>query len=116
MDWRIKLKRALRSRKITYEVIGNLCGVTVPAVGHWLAGRREPPLKALRIMAEQAGMTLNDLFNEDSRFLIVDLQEIAMIEALRKVPPERKALVPKLIESLHDLPPDGARGRVKVHR
>ncbi len=50
-DFSERLAEALAFRKTSRPAFAAAVGVTQSAVGHWLAGRREPPLNDLREVA-----------------------------------------------------------------
>lgn len=50
-DFSERLAAALAFRKTSRPAFAAAVGVTQSAVGHWLAGRREPPLNDLREVA-----------------------------------------------------------------
>lgn len=116
MSWRIKLRAALKAKGYTLDSIGQETGVTESAVGHWLSGRREPSITALKKMAEMAGMNLTELFGDGGRFLVVNDDEIEIIEALRKIPKGQRQLAVRLLEQLNisdDPPSKPVRGARK---
>lgn len=97
MHWRDTLRIRLKERGYTYASIGAELDLTESAIGHYLKGRREPPIKTLRKLAEMAGMSLNDLFEDEGKYLVVDNDEVRLIEKLRDLSPEQKHLAWELI-------------------
>lgn len=85
MEWRQTLKTRFKEKGITLSVVADANNVTIGAVSHWLTGRNEPPIDAIRKMAELAGVAMDELFGDGSKYLVVDEDEIRLIEALRKV-------------------------------
>ena len=104
MSWRQTLKNRLKARGVTLIELAELTNVTPPAVGHWLSGRREPPIPALKIMAEKAGMSLNELFGDSTTYLVVDKDEIRLVELARRVPRDQLPMLAKMIAALADQP------------
>jgi len=100
MEWHRLLKKRLRELRITYASLADELGVTEAAVGHWLTGRREPPLEAVRLMAERAGMSLDELFQDASKYLVVDEREIQLLQALRKLPTQEQVTVARMIDGM----------------
>ena len=100
MEWHKILKLRLRDRRVTYQALADELGVTEAAVGHWLTGRREPPLEAVKLLAERAGMTLDELFQDESKYLIADADEVEIVRALRKIPSQDKATLLRMLSGM----------------
>lgn len=100
MDWRQKLKSQLRSKGITLREIGDALSVTEGAVSHWLSGRREPPIKAIRAMAKLAGVTMDELFGQDSKYLLIDEEEVRIVEMMRAIPAADKDTLLRMLAAL----------------
>ena len=99
IPWYKKAKAALKSRGIRYIDLAAMLDCTEGAVGHYLNGRREPSVETLRIIAEQAGISLSELVGDDPRF-IADISEKQLIDTYRRLDPEKRQHVLAILNEL----------------
>ena len=97
--WYEKARLAIKAKGIRYIDIAAVLGCTEGAVGHYLRGRREPTVETLRIIAEQAGLSLSDMVGDDPRF-IADADEKSLIDAFRKLDAEKRHSLLTLAKAL----------------
>jgi transcriptional regulator with XRE-family HTH domain len=97
--WYEKARLALKAKGIRYLDLAAVIGCTEGAVGHYLRGRREPTVETLRIIAEQAGLSLSDMVGDDPRF-IADADEKSLIDAFRKLDAEKRHSLLTLAKAL----------------
>lgn len=101
MPWYEKARLALKRKGIRYIDLAAVLGCTEGAVGHYLRGRREPTVETLRIIAEQAGLSLSEMVGDDPRF-IADTDEKQLVDLFRGLAPEKRASLLSLIKALQD--------------
>ena len=99
--WYEKARLAIKAKGIRYIDIAAVLGCTEGAVGHYLRGRREPTVETLRIIAEQAGLSLSDMVGDDPRF-IADADEKSLIDAFRGLDAEKRHSLLTLAKALKD--------------
>lgn len=58
-EWTDRLRLALKESEISQDALAAILGVTRGAVGHYLNGRRMPPLDLLGKIAESLSVSLN---------------------------------------------------------
>jgi transcriptional regulator with XRE-family HTH domain len=90
--WYDRARKALRESGVTFEEVATATGVTRPAVGHWLSGRREPSVDELRTIARMAGLSLDQMCGDDPRFLTSALDK-ELFDAARELDEEAKRVL-----------------------
>lgn len=100
MNWRALLKSRIKYKGITLREIADSLSVTEGAVSHWLSGRREPSIKTIRAMAALAGVSMQELFGDESRYIIVDESEMRLVEALRTIPENDREAALRMLAAL----------------
>ena len=74
MKWYEYVKTVAKHRGVTQDQIADAIGVTRGGVGHWLSGRREPPIETLKSILDFLDIDFNALFD--------DTEEHAVKEAI----------------------------------
>jgi transcriptional regulator with XRE-family HTH domain len=64
-----------------------------------VTGRRNPTLQVAREIAEGLGMTLEELLGSEIKF-VENLDELEVLDALRHVSDEQRALIVKLVSEM----------------
>lgn len=96
MNWRQRLKAALRAKAISYEQVGEKLNLSFGAVGHRLNGRIEPSLAEIKVMCEMAGISIAELVS-DSAFLVADKAEITILEKIRELSPDQRQMFERML-------------------
>lgn len=99
--WYEKARLALKAKGIRYLDLAAVLGCTEGAVGHYLRGRREPTVDTLRIIAEQAGLSLSEMVGDDPRF-IADPDEKRLIDTFRGLSDEQRRSLLVMVKALKD--------------
>lgn len=73
-------------------------GLTGPAVGHYIHGRRVPPVKQLKGIAAFLGVTVAELI-EDTAYITEDETEKRLLDAIRSLPPEQREAAAAMLEA-----------------
>ena len=92
------------SRKIlTLEILNYLLGITEGAVGHYMTGRRTPPLKNIKQIAAMLDTSVSELI-EDDPYYLQSQTEREFIDLLRQVPEDQRETLLRIIKSLTEKP------------
>ena len=104
--WYEVARDAFKEKGMVYEEIATKLGVSTSAVGHWLTGKREPPLETIQRMAAILGKTVSELCGEDAYF-VVDKEERKIIDSFREMTDEEKSLLVRMLSK----PSPGTAGK-----
>ena len=84
-DWWERAKTELKKRRIPYSEAARILGVEKATFGHWMVGRREPPLSKLQKLSNEIlGMSISELCGEDA-WQVVDENERKLLARFRKL-------------------------------
>lgn len=94
MNWFDIAKDQMKVAGITYDKLAEHLGVTRGAIGHWLNGRREPPLKEIAAILDFIGIR-KVILNPDGTISITDdqLTNTVGIEPKSKLSKQQKELL-----------------------
>ena len=99
--WYEVARAAFKDKGMVYEEIAEKLGASTSAVGHWLTGKREPPLETIQKMAAILGKTVSELCGEDAYF-VVDREERQIIDSVRNMTPQERALLLRMLPRPED--------------
>lgn len=85
MDGPVKLRAYTKSRKFTYQTIGNIIGVAEQTVTQWGSGAQRPRLKMRYILQELSGVSPEDWLTGPEKEDIA--KAIQVIDDLRRAEP-----------------------------
>lgn len=94
-----------KEQRITLQQLADHMGCAKSTVGHWLTGRNPASLAAIKEIAMVLGTNEIKLLADDP-FYVTDPHERAIINRIREVPPEYRAIALSMIDgALSGLPP-----------
>lgn len=97
--WFNKVKRMLKKKHITMEVVGKHLGVDKSAISQRLSGKTGMEVEELMVIAGLLGSSLDELCKDDPQYP-KNITEFEIIEAWREVSPERQAVIVDMIKSM----------------
>lgn len=97
--WFNKVKRLLKKKHITMEVVGKHLGVDKSAISQRLSGKTGMEVEELMVIAGLLGSSLDELCKDDPQYP-KNITEFEIIEAWREVSPERQAVIADMIKSM----------------
>ena len=99
IPWYMKAKAALKDCGLIYEDVARELHITVSAVGHYLAGRREPSLEQVRTIARMVDKSISELCEEDAYF-VVKTDEQRLLDAFRHLTDEERKIALKMLSAI----------------
>jgi len=103
MEWHELLKARLIAKGIKQDRLAEELGVTPGNVGHWLNGRRVPPIHQLIQLVMRADMTLDQLFAKE---LGIDPSDAEIHDLLGQIDSDRLVVVREMLEGLARVSPE----------
>lgn len=80
--WNDKVKRLLRERKITHDMVGEALGVKKPSISQRLTGKSNMSVEELMVICGLLGMTMDELCRDDPAYPL-DNKDAIFIEKFR---------------------------------
>ena len=99
IPWYVKAKAALKEQGLIYEDVARQLHITYSAVGHYLAGRREPSLEQVKTIARMVDKSISELCGEDAYF-VVKIDEQRLLDAFRHLSEEEQEIALKMLSAI----------------
>lgn len=103
--WYEKARALMAEHNILIQDVADTLGLTPGAVGHYLAGQRDPRPDVLKTLAKRIGVSVSELIEDDPAFAR-DAVEAEALAAMRAIKDEsRRAAAIAMLKSLADTAP-----------
>jgi len=96
--WYLVATKLRKEQRITLQALADRLGCAKSTVGHWLTGHNPAPLEIIKEIAMILGTNEIALIANDP-FYITDTAERRIVEQLRTLPDDRRALALKVVEN-----------------
>ena len=107
----INLKRLMDKKKVTRKDIADFLGISYFTVSDWVNGKKYPRMDKVELLANYFGVLKSDLIEikDDMDARAIEPKQIALAEheeillnALRKVPEDKREMVTQVIQTVLD--------------
>ena len=97
--WYDLAKAALKDRGLIYDDVARELDITVSAVGHYLAGRREPSLLQVKTIADMVGKSISELCGEGAYF-VTKADEQRLLDTFRDMTEKEQEIALKMLSAV----------------